>query len=170
VFGKWLAKVRADEPTSGGTELAAVIRDHMPGADEESIRVVIAIAGLLAAVAYADRDYSAVEERRVRQELARVHGMTALGVDAIADALRRDIVGLTTVELPRSARTMVELADEELRLEVLEVLVEVAAADGHISHAESTLLRQITTSLGLTQDDYNRAQARHRDKLSVLKS
>ncbi|MBK9001581.1 MAG: TerB family tellurite resistance protein [Myxococcales bacterium] len=166
MFGKWLAKARAETAES---PLARAIRAHMPGADEESVRVVTAIAGLLAAVAYADRDYSDVEERRVREELHRVHGMTEMGVDAIADALRRDIVGLTTVELPRSARTMVELADEELRLEVLEVLVDVAAADGDISHAETTLLRQLTTSLGLTQDDYNRAQAKHRDKLSVLR-
>lgn len=169
MFGKWLTRVRADEPAPEKTALGATIRDHMPGADEESIRVVTAIAGLLAAVAYADRDYSTLEERRVRAELARIHGMTPVGVDAIADALRREIVGLTTVELPRSARTLVELADEELRLEVLEVLVDVAAADGHISHAETTLLRQVTTSLGLTQDDYNRAQAQHRDKLGVLK-
>lgn len=166
MFGKWLKTARAE---AADNELAAVIRSHMPGADDDSVRVVTAIASLLAAVAYADRDYSAVEERRVRDELSRIHGMTPEGVDAIADVLRREIVGLTTVELPRSTRTMVELADEELRLEVLEVLVDVAAADGHISHAETTLLRQITASLGLTQDDYNRAQAAHRDKLSVLK-
>ncbi|MCC6897732.1 MAG: TerB family tellurite resistance protein [Polyangiaceae bacterium] len=169
MFGKWLAKARADEPVPCGAALTAVVQSHLPEADAESVRVVIAIAGLLAAVAYADREYSAVEEHRVRAELARVHGMTARGVDAIADALRRDIVELATVELPRSTRTMVELADEELRLETLEVLVEVAAADGHLSHTETTLLRQIATSLGLTQDDYNRAQARHRDKLGVLR-
>jgi uncharacterized tellurite resistance protein B-like protein len=165
MFGHWLGKARRSEPES---PLAPVVRAHMPTADEESVRVVAAIAGLLAAVAYADREYSAAEEQRVREELARVHGMTRDGVDAVADALKEEMLGLTTVELPRSARTMVELADEELRLEVLEVLVDIAAADGRISHAESTLLRQLATSLGLTQDDYNRAQERHRDKLAVL--
>ncbi|MBK7584767.1 MAG: TerB family tellurite resistance protein [Myxococcales bacterium] len=170
MFGKWLTRALAKDEEDEGTDLARVIREHLPNADAESVRVVTAIAGLLAAVAYADRDYSESEERLVRDELARVHGMTAAGVDAIADALRRGLVELTTVELPRSTRTMVELCDEELRLEVLGVLVDVAAADGRVSHAETTLLRQITTSLGLTQDDYNRAQAQHREKLSVLKA
>jgi len=167
VFGRW----RKNEPAEAAAKgLASLVRSHLPEADGESVRVVTAIASLLAAVAYADRDFSPAEERRVRMELARIHGMTAGGVDAILEVLRREIVHLTTVELPRSTRTLLELGDDELRLEVLGVLVEVAAADGEITHSETTLLRQITTSLGLTQDDYNRAQAAHRDKLSVLKA
>jgi hypothetical protein len=31
-------------------------------------------------------------------------------------------------------------------------------------------LRQITTALGLSQSDYNEAQSRHRDRLSILKA
>ncbi len=54
-------------------------------------------------------------------------------------------------------------------METLEILVDLAAADGHISQDEVNLLRMLTTALGLTQDDYNRAQHKHRDKLSVLK-
>ena len=34
---------------------------------------------------------------------------------------------------------------------------------------ETNLLRLTATALGLTQDDYNACQARHRDKLAVLK-
>lgn len=127
------------------------------------------MAGLLGAVAYADRDYSQAEEARVRQELSRVHGMTASGVDAICAALREHIVEISTVQIPLYARSLVELGDVELRREVLSALIELAAADESIGLAETNLLRQITKSLGLSQDDYVELQAKHRQHLTSLK-
>lgn len=141
----------------------------MPDADEETMRIVTCMAGLLGSVAYADRDYSAVEEERVRAELARIDGMPSAGIDAIADALRRNIVEVSTIQTQRYCRTLRELADRELRVELLQVLVGVAAADGVISHDEVNVLRQLTASLGLDQADYNAAQEPHREKLGVLK-
>ena len=169
MFGKWLKRSDSVPPPEGAEELRHAVREHMPDADDESVRVVSAIAGLLGVVAYADRDYSESEEKIVRAELARVHGMTQQGIDTICDALRRHIVEVSSVQAPRYSRDLVELADRELRVEVLQVLVDLAAADGEISLAETNLLRQTTTALGLVQDDYNAAQARHRDKLSSLK-
>ncbi len=127
------------------------------------------MAGLLGAVAYADRHYSEAEETRVREELARVNGMTAAGIDAICAVLRAHIVEVSTVQIPRYARALVELADVELRREVLRALVDLAAADSSLSLAETNLLRQITKSLGLSQDDYVELQARHRQHLDSLK-
>lgn len=168
MFGRWSSSARTAPPLEGAEEIGAILRGLLPEADNETVRVVTCIAGLLGAVAYADRDYSAVEEKRVRLELGRIHGMQREGIDAVAEALRRHIVEVSTVQVPRYCRALVELADRELRTDVLEVLLEVAAADGVISLAETNLLRQVTTALGLTQDDYNAAQARHRDKLAVL--
>lgn len=147
-----------------------MIEEQLPEADADTVRVVVAMTGLLGAIAYADRDYSDAEEGRVRKEVARVHGMTNAGIDAICTALRRHIVEVSTVQAPRYCRDLLELCDRELRFEVLEVLVEVAAADGVITPAETNLLRQTTTALGLTQLDYNELQQKHRQKLSVLKS
>lgn len=168
MFGRWL---RGEEPTpsSGADALRSSIAQHLPGADAETISVVTSMAGLLGAVAYADRDYSAAEEARVREELKRVNGMSAVGIDAICSVLRQHIVEISTVQIPRYARTLVELADAELRREVLSALIDLAAADSSISLAETNLLRQITKSLGLSQDDYVELQARHRQHLDSLK-
>src|SRR5690606_1349811 len=138
-------------------------------ADQETVRVVTAIAGLLGAVAYADRDYSENEETQVRSELQRIHGMTAQGVDAICSVLRAHIIEVATVQTPRYCRALVEIADRELRLEVLQLLVDVAAADGTIKQSETNLVRGLTVALGLEQDDYNAAQAKHRDRLAVVR-
>jgi uncharacterized tellurite resistance protein B-like protein len=62
-----------------------------------------------------------------------------------------------------------ELTDREIRLEVLDVLVDIGAADGALSFNETQLLRRLTGALGLEQQDYNAAQTRHRDRLSLHK-
>jgi uncharacterized tellurite resistance protein B-like protein len=168
MFGRWLKGEKAPQSV-GADALGRSIAQHLPGADSETVSVITSMAGLLGAVAYADRDYSAVEEQRVREELARVNGMTTTGIDAICAALREHIVEVSTVQIPRYARALVELADVELRREVLRALIDLAAADSSISVAETNLLSQITKSLGLSQDDYVELQARHRQHLTSLK-
>jgi uncharacterized tellurite resistance protein B-like protein len=169
VFGRWLKSALAAENPGVTGSLERAVREQLPNADEESIRVVTAITGLLGTVAYADRDYAPDEEARVRAELLRVHGMTEAGADAVCAALRANIIDISTVQAPRFSRVLTELADRELRLEVLELLVALAAADGSITHAETNVLRQVTTALGLTQVDYNAAQAKYKDRLLVLR-
>ena len=169
MFGKWLRSAAPESVREGAAELVTVVRAHLAGADEETVQVVAAIAGLVGVVAYADRDYSDAEERRLKRELLRVHGMTMAGVEAISALVRRHIVEVATVQLPRYARTLVQLADAELKKDVLELLVDVAASDGKITQDETSVLRHVTKALGLDQRDYNAAQARHRDKLSALR-
>jgi len=167
MFGRWLKALGAREDVSAGGALRASIERELPGADPETIAVVTSIAGLLGTVAYADRDYSPVEEARVRAELLRVQGMTQNGVDAICKTLRQHIVEISSVETPRFARALLELGDEDLRREVLGAMVELAAADEAITLAETNMLRQLTKSLGLSQQDYLELQERHRRHLRV---
>jgi uncharacterized tellurite resistance protein B-like protein len=170
MFGRWLKSNASPEYASGSDEIQALVREHLPGADDETVRVVAALGGLLAAVAYADRDYSNDEEAHVREVLGRVNGMTGAGIDAICDALRRHVIEASTVGIPRFTRELRELGDNELRREVLDALVDLAAADGKFTMSETNVLRQITTSLGLSQSDYNDSQARHKSRLTVLKA
>ena len=170
MFGRWLRGEAAAPQLSGADALHASIARELAGADAETVTVVTSMAGLLGAVAYADRSYSVEEEARVRQELERVQGMTVAGIDAICKVLREHIVEISTVQIPRYARALVELADPELRREVLGALIDLAAADSSISVVETNLLRQITKSLGLSQQDYVELQARHRALLEALKS
>ena len=83
--------------------------------------------------------------------------------------LREHIVEISTVQIPRYARALTELADTDLRREILGALVDLAAADSSISVVETNLLRQITKSLGLSQQDYVELQAKHRRHLDALK-
>lgn len=166
MFERWLGKRGANVEA---TRLVRVVGSHMPGADADTVRIVAAIAGLLGQIAYADHDFSRDEERVIREQLGRIEGLGAAGADAVCATLREHVGEISAVDAPRHARALRELADRDLRLHVLDLLVETAGADERIVVAETNVLRQTATALGLDQDDYNRAQARHRDKLSVLR-
>jgi uncharacterized tellurite resistance protein B-like protein len=149
--------------------LLETVRLAMPEAEEGSVRIVVAVAGLLGAVAYADGVLDPAEERQIRDSLGRIAGLTASGPDAILQVLRSRLVQVATIDLPHFTRALRELAVRETRVEVLGVLLGLAAADGTISNDEVTKLRNIAQALGLTQDDYNALQEEHRDKLAILR-
>ncbi|HMI86583.1 MAG TPA: TerB family tellurite resistance protein [Polyangiaceae bacterium] len=166
---RWLVDKIAASPPQGTGGFAGVVRANMVGTDEETVRIVVAMAGLLGTVAYADRRYGPEEEQRIRQELERVEALTPSGIDAVCAALREHIVDISTIEAPFYARELLTLTDRDLRLQVLDALVDLAAADNEITVVETNLLRLTASALGLTQDDYNACQARHKDKLAVLR-
>ena len=170
MFGNWLNRAATVKEPGGAEEFENAIRSEFATADAETVLVVTAIVGLLGAVAYADGVFSPDEQQRVREELGRIRGMTAQGVDTITRALMNHILEIATVQSPHYTRLLRELGDQELRLDVLEMLVALAAADQVITSAETNVMRQITTSLGLTQRDYNAAQAKYKDRLSVLQN
>ena len=162
-----LRKTTPPDPDEG--KLVSLVAQHMPDADPGLVKVVASVAGLLACVAYADREYSEREESRVREELNRIHGLDSKGADAICDVLAAHIREISSTVSHACTRTLRENASENQRLEVLQVLVDLAAVNDELTTAETNLLRRITDSLGLSQNDYNKAQALHRDKLAVLK-
>lgn len=164
---------RKEEPKTLTPEardrLAEIVAKYLVEADDATRRIVTAVAGLLAKIAYADGDYSSQEETTIRQELSRVHGLSEAGVDAICGLLADQISHVALLGDHDWTRDLRDLADRALRLEVLEVLVEMAVADQVLRHEEQVQLRRIAKALNLTQDEYNAVQAKHRDKLSTLR-
>ena len=148
--------------------LAQIVEQYLTDADDATRRIVTAVAGLLAKVAYADGHYSTQEEATIQKELSRVHGLSQGGVDAICGLLADQISHVALLGDHDWTRDLRELAGRQLRLEVLEVLVEMAVADEVLKHDEQTQLRRIAKALNLIQDEYNALQAKHRDNLSTL--
>jgi uncharacterized tellurite resistance protein B-like protein len=65
-----------------GTDLEKLVRAQLPDADEDTHVLVTAITGLLACVAFADRDYSEAEQAHVREVVERIHGLPAQSTSA----------------------------------------------------------------------------------------
>lgn len=137
--------------------------------DEDTISIVAACAGLLACVAYADREFSQQELEKAERLLRNVSGLDEAGRRAIVAALQAHVVELSSVHAIRFARTLKDLGDRDLRLHIVTMLLDVAAADETIAQSEVNALRQVTRALGLTQDEYNQLQSNHRQKLATLK-
>jgi uncharacterized tellurite resistance protein B-like protein len=155
-------------PESASTLLQA-IQTALPKADPTTHEIVTAIVGLFGCVSYADREFSEREQQLVRNLLQTMDGISTASADAILTILQRDIIKLSTTEVQRFARTLVQHAADELRMAVLDMLLDIAAVDHDVSNEEVTFLRQITKALGLQQSDYNALQLKHRTKLRVLK-
>lgn len=155
--------------SAGSSALTRAIEKHMPDADDDTRRLVVAVAGLFACVAYADRDYSDAEREHVRAALGRVQGLGETGVSAVCALLDEEITAIAASNTQAYTRDLRELGDLDMRREVLDALLDLAAADEDVSMAETDLLRRAATAMGLTQDDYVASQARHRERLSILK-
>lgn len=147
-------------------QLLRLIRTQLADADAETVEIVTATAGLIACVAYADRQLHAAERAHARVLLGRVHGLTAEGIEAICELLERHLLELAVVNPHAYTRALREQTDVQTRLEVLDVLLELALADSELSFEETQLLRRLTGALGLEQQDYNAAQARHKARLT----
>ena len=162
-------KPERQKPETSIERVASLIRAHAPELDDDTARQLTALTGLIACVAYADRAYRESEQAQVRQDLSRVHGLSAGGIDAICATLRDHVLELGTCNLQAHTRLLRDSCELEQRREVLDVLVDLGATDGELSIDETNLLRRVTTALGLSQDDYVAAQSRHRARLSVLR-
>ncbi|MEM6960483.1 MAG: TerB family tellurite resistance protein, partial [Myxococcota bacterium] len=124
---------------------------HLPEADEDLQAIVVAVAGLLACVAFEDRILSDAEYARIKSELARVQGLSAAGVEAVAGVLREHAEALFSSGDQFFARELKERCVREQRVEVLEILVDLAAVDDVLTVTETNNLRRLTTAMGLTQ-------------------
>jgi uncharacterized tellurite resistance protein B-like protein len=150
-------------------QLLGLVDAPPPEADPATVRIVTAFSGLLACVAFSDRELHDAERAHLREVLGRVHGMSAEGAEAICSLLEKHVTELTAINSHAYTRALRDLTDREMRLEFLDVLVDVGAADGELSFQETQLLRRLTSALGLEQQDYNLTQERHRDRLSSHK-
>ncbi len=165
----WLKRSSSPNDPQQAAELYRVVRAELKDSDEDSVTIVASIAAVLLCIAYADCDYDSREEAVVRLTLERMHGIDEAGVSAIMTVLNAHTVRITGAEASTYARELLSLTEEDFRVELLDVLLLVAAADGTITVSETNILRDVTKAMGLNQAQYLTAQSAHRDKLAVLK-
>jgi uncharacterized tellurite resistance protein B-like protein len=166
----WLKRRKGGTGASPAeSALGRAVRSACLDGDEETARIVGAVAALMLCVAHADQRFAPEEQELIRATLGRIQGLDPAGVGTILGVLREHRVSIAAREASSYARDLLELCAVDFRRELLDVLVDLAAADEVIELSEANMLRGIARALGLTQDDYNASQARHRAKLGVLK-
>ena len=168
---KWLfGESESAENPSASKELRTLVARHMPKADDHTAAVVGALAGLLATVAHADRVYTDAERENVRQALKNIPVLSEGAAEAIETLLSERMAELAHESLQVYTRVLYNGLERWARLEVFEVLMDLAAADDVLDMQETNLLRRIANALGLTDAEYAASQAKHKEKLSLLKA
>jgi uncharacterized tellurite resistance protein B-like protein len=166
---RWLFDEKQNATATASDELLELVTRSMPGADADTAAIVGATAGLLATVAHADRKYSEAEREAVREALAKVQGLATGAFTAIEELLAERVAELAHEPLQSFTRVLYEKLERPARLEVFEALMDLAAADEVLDMNETNLLRRIARALGLSDPEYNESQARHRERLSILR-
>jgi uncharacterized tellurite resistance protein B-like protein len=166
---QWLFGEKQSTTVTASDELHRLVAHSMPGADAHAAAIVGATAGLLATVAHADRKYTEAEREAVLDALNKVQGLEPGALSAIDELLAERVAELAHEPLQTYTRVLYEGLERPARAEVFEVLMDVAAADELLDMDETNLLRRIARGLGLSDAEYNASQARHRDRLSVLR-
>ena len=165
----WLTRNEAARTPTASEELRALVRRSIPNADQEQAAIVGALAGLMAAVAHADRKYSEAEREAVSDALSKVQCIAPEALGAIEELFAERLAELAHEPLQTYTRVLYEQLAREARLEVFEALMDLAAADEVLDMQETNLLRRIARGLGLSDDEYVASQQRHRARLSVLR-
>jgi uncharacterized tellurite resistance protein B-like protein len=134
----------------------------------ERARYLAGFAYLLGRVARADQHVSSEEAREMRRLVAE-HGLTddeAELVVEMADS-QNELFGHSEDFVV--ARELQGLATRDQKLQILDCLFAVSAADDGISTVEDNEIRRISSELRLTHGDFIGVRAQWRDQLSVLR-
>jgi uncharacterized tellurite resistance protein B-like protein len=130
-------------------------RDDFPrGQDEPQL----AVAALLMEAALVDGRLQPAERAAVHNLLERRFGLSVAAADQLAAAAEHEAENAT--QLFGFTRTVNERFARERRIELIEMLWEVAYADGALDPLEDTMLRQVGGLIDVP--DHERGEARRR--------
>lgn len=169
IFKRFLGLPAAeDDPSAAATDSVRKIVARLEELEPERARFVAAFAYILGRVAFADLDISKAESRRMEDLVVRFGGLPedqALLVVEIAKSQNRLFGGTENYLVTRE---FASIASPEQKLELIDCLFAVSAADHSISVVEEEQVRRVANELGLTHTQYVEARARYSELRAVL--
>lgn len=154
---------------SADTETMRRIVSELEEMDEGQARYLAAFAYILGRVAHADSHFSDEETERMREI---VHGFGHLSEAQsvlVVEIAKNQVKLFGATENFLVVRRFREMATAEQRVELLDCVFAVSAADQSISALEEGQAGQIAKELGLTHDDFVAARVTYQEHLESLK-
>ncbi len=159
----------ASAPTPGDTATMRRIAAELEALEPRRARYVAAFALILGRVAHADSTFSNAETIKMAEIIRDLGHLTethaALAVD-IAKTQVRQFGGTDNYLVTRRFR---EMATAAQRVELLDCVFAVSAADESISVLEESQAGQIAKELGLSRDEVIAARVTYQDHLESVK-
>ena len=136
------------------------LSDEQMAISEPELRKLSLAGGLMARVAYVDREVQEGEYEGMRSAIQEHWGLSDLHANLVAEVAISEIgKGLDYYSLTRQ---FFLLTSDEERVRFLDALFAVAAADGRISYEETEEIRSITNVLKLTHKQFITAKLKCR--------
>lgn len=117
-----------------------------------------AVAAILIQAARLDGDFGAAERRRIESLLAERFSLDAAAVSALMQTAER--MSDEAVDNYEFTRTISQKFDHEARIGIVEMLWDVAYADGSLHPYEGNLLRRVAGLLYVTDQESGAARKR----------
>lgn len=129
------------------------LRAALPEDEAVVLRYIATVIVLLGKVACVDGRFTDKEDALLRELLTHVDGLAPSGVDAVCNALQGKLPALQEEEVDRCYRELKALCDASERVEVVRLLIRLAAADGTPTEAERAEIQSIAKELGVSLAD-----------------
>lgn len=156
----------------GKSEVDAVRRivGELESIPEQRARYLAGFAYILGRAAHADSHFSDAETRKM-EEIVQVLGHLPEAQAVLVVEIAKNQVRLFGgTENFRVSRQFRELSDSAQRMELLECVFAISAADESITVAEEGQARQISTELGLTHKEFVAARAAFVEHVEAVKN
>jgi len=158
-----------DQSGSDGESIRRIAKELDALPDDQALRLAT-FAYVLGRVAHADSHFSEAETEKMQdivQVLGHIPESQAVLLVEIAKHQVRLFGGTDNVAVSQRFR---QLSTSEQRIELLECVFAVSAADDSITVGEEGQARQISSELGLTHKEFVQARSAYGDHLEALKA
>jgi uncharacterized tellurite resistance protein B-like protein len=125
----------------------------------------IAVAALLVEAARMNDHFDAAERETIRRLLAARFGLSPEATGDLLAAAERAVA--RSAQLFRFTDMVIRRLEPEQRIPIIEMLWEVAYADGRLDPEEDALLRRIGGLIGVSDQDRMRARRRALQRLGL---
>ena len=155
----------ADTDTDTMRRIAAEL-EHM---EEDRARYLAAFAYILGRVAHADSRFSDIETEKMQEILHGLGHLTEAQAVLVVEIAKSQVRLFGSTENFLVVRRFKDIATPEQRVELLDCIFAVSAADDSITVLEEGQAGQIAKELGLSHDDFVAARVTYQEHLETLK-
>ena len=159
-----------DEPDAAAdTDTMRRIAAELEQLDEGQARYLAAFAYILGRVAHADSEFSDEETRKMEEVVQGLGHLTGAQAALVVEIAKSQVRLFGATDNFLVVRRFKEMATAEQRVELLDCVFAVSAADDSISSVEEGQAGQIAKELGLTPNEYVAARLAYKNHLESIK-
>ena len=162
----------APPPSVSGNDIAAMNRivSQLEAMNQNRARYLAAFAYVLGRVAHADAHFSTAETVKMQEIVGKLGHLTEAQALLVIEIAKTQVRLLGATQNVLVVRRFKEMSTPEQRLELLDCVFAVSAADDSISAAEEGQAAQIAKELGLSGGEFVAARSAYREHLESLKN